>query len=96
MHPLRVRTEKEIARQVMARAIERGELVRPAQCSACRKPCTPHGHHPDYALPLRVVWLCAGCHAGRHALDRIGKPRTKWWRYRAASERPRPGMAWPV
>lgn len=26
-----------------------------------------HAHHPDYAEPLKVVWLCHLCHRREHA-----------------------------
>lgn len=48
-------------------ALRSGSLVRPGKCAVCRKICKPHGHHRDYAKPLRVQWLCAKCHFSVHS-----------------------------
>lgn len=54
--------EKRRAQQIVADAIRRGELVRPDRCASCLRDCKPDAHHPDYAAPLRVEWLCKTCH----------------------------------
>lgn len=56
-HPGHVR-----AHHIVQNEIRTGRLVRPKACSQCGKPCKPEAHHPDYAIPLSVVWLCKTCH----------------------------------
>lgn len=55
--------EKQRVHQVVARAIKRGELVRPAQCAECGREGRIEAHHEDYSRPLDVVWCCPRCHA---------------------------------
>lgn len=49
-----------------------GQLARqlngsqPEACSWCGKAAKLVKHHPDYAKPLEVVWLCRVCHAAIH------------------------------
>lgn len=46
-----------------------------------RKPCEKCGsvnsqmHHPDYAKPLKVKWLCRPCHLRLHRNDRRAPAR---------------------
>jgi hypothetical protein len=47
-------------------ALKTGQLMRPLFCDRCRGAGCIHGHHEDYAKPLRVTWLCARCHLARH------------------------------
>jgi hypothetical protein len=56
------------ARAALARAIKRGDMVRPDVCEDCGQcPETVlHGHHPDHSKQLEVEWLCNPCHAKRH------------------------------
>jgi len=55
-------------RTIYQRALIRGMLLRPKQCSQClmvpRR--TLEGHHPDYSKPLEVIWLCHKCHRTLH------------------------------
>jgi len=82
---------KQRARSAVKRAITAGVLVRPDQCSRCKKPAGTgsdgrslmHGHHHDYTKPLEVEWLCFHCHVeetneqGQYAIgERNG--RTKY------------------
>ena len=39
-----------------------GKLVAPELCEGCGLPARLEKHHPDYAQPLLVVWLCKPCH----------------------------------
>jgi len=54
------------AHQKLKQAIRAGDVSRPERCSRCDADCTPEGHHPDYNMPLKVVWLCVPCHATTH------------------------------
>lgn len=48
-------------------ALQRGELVKASACAWCgAEECPIDGHHPDYARPLMVVWLCQPCHRRHH------------------------------
>jgi hypothetical protein len=44
-------------------ALRDGKLTKPALCEGCGLPRRLDKHHPDYAQPLLVVWLCKPCHA---------------------------------
>jgi|SRR6267143_110360 len=52
---------KYAARRAMYNAVRRGALVR-RPCRVCGNPRS-EGHHPDYAKPLEVDWLCRTHHA---------------------------------
>ncbi|WP_443700185.1 hypothetical protein [Pseudomonas sp.] len=62
--------DHEKAHRLVRSAVERGELVRPDECSKCgaapkRKvdgKSAIQGHHEDYNKPLDVEWICAKCH----------------------------------
>jgi aldehyde:ferredoxin oxidoreductase len=60
--------EKNLAHKAVARAIEKGTIVRPDNCSRCFVICVPHAHHFDYDKPLEVIWLCASCHGLEHMI----------------------------
>lgn len=50
------------------KALRAGTLTRPLDCAWCgRRHERIEGHHPDYARPLMVVWLCRPCHLRHHA-----------------------------
>jgi hypothetical protein len=59
--------EKRRVQQRFSEAVKAGRIVRPEACSACLKPCKPHGHHDDYSKPYDVRWLCQQCHNAHHA-----------------------------
>ena len=50
------------------KAIRQGRLRPATHCEACgRLPKkSVRGYHPDYALPLEVIWLCGRCHKLYH------------------------------
>lgn len=48
-------------------ALKRGLLKPPGICEHCGNSAKIHGHHSDYAEPLKVNWLCASCHMQLHA-----------------------------
>ena len=59
------------ARMAVARAVAKGELTRPENCSQCdRTDLRIDGHHEDYNKPLNVEWLCSECHGLRHRKER--------------------------
>ena len=64
--------EKATARQILNRAVRRGEIVKPSVCSQCYRGgeySRIEGHHDDYSRPLEVVWLCAVCHRRKHTQE---------------------------
>ena len=74
------------ARQLVAKAIQSGTLVRPEACERCGcRGQTADGrafvqahHHRGYDFPLDVEWLCGKCHAvedGRAAGEDNGRAK---------------------
>lgn len=61
--------EHERARRRVYKALTRGHMTRPNECSKCRKICKPDAHHEDYTKPLEITWLCRICH--RHAQGKL-------------------------
>ncbi len=57
---------KDTAHNVVERAVNRGELVRPDSCPECGSGGRIEGHHADYDRPLDVEWLCQACHSQKH------------------------------
>lgn len=55
--------EKRRAHVVLHRALRAGKVMRPENCSECKKNCKPDGHHEDYSKPLDVIWICRACHS---------------------------------
>lgn len=62
----KIKHHEKLAKMAVARAIKRGDLVRPEACDKCSKICKPEGHHFDYTKRLDVMWLCKSCHAREH------------------------------
>jgi len=59
--------EKIKARDKVQRAIKSGKLIKPDNCSNCKERTSRvQAHHEDYNQPLKVEWLCIGCHRLRH------------------------------
>lgn len=58
--------EKLKARQLVRAAVRNGNITKPSNCDICGSEQRLQGHHPDYREPLRVIWLCSGCHANIH------------------------------
>lgn len=51
------------AHAAVARAVRRGELIRPEKCEECGGPGRRiEAAHHDYTKPLDVRWLCSSCH----------------------------------
>ena len=55
-------SERKLAYNTLKCAIERGEIIRPDNCSRCNIKSDIIGHHEDYSRPLEVIWLCYKCH----------------------------------
>lgn len=70
------RAEKEAARRLVYRAIENGQMSRPDTCGICgASDVAVDAHHPDYARPLDVEWVCGTCHAELHASSHVRQRR---------------------
>lgn len=66
-------TEHDQARQKLKDAVKSGKIIRPSTCSDCGDPGRRiDAHHPDYARPYDVEWLCTRCHGVRHRKQRTG------------------------
>jgi hypothetical protein len=65
---------KDVKNQV-ARALRRGDLVRPDSCSRCGRTSRIEAAHADYNQPLAVTWLCRSCHVMWDAWE----PKTRLW-----------------
>ena len=61
----RVRGEKVIARDLLNRAVRRGDIKTPKICSECLLEKKLTAHHPDYSKPLTVEWKCYECHGSQ-------------------------------
>ena len=63
----RQRDPKKVkARNIIYRAIVKGEINKPTVCSLCGHDGIINGHHRDYNKPLEVIWLCTHCHHNVH------------------------------
>lgn len=49
---------------------ERHHRKAPDHCQMCGLPKKLERHHPDYNLPLLIVWLCKPCHVIADAVRR--------------------------
>ncbi|KKN40017.1 hypothetical protein LCGC14_0737880 [marine sediment metagenome] len=59
--------EKDKARDLVHKALKSGKLIKPDNCRDCKRRTNRlHAHHEDYNQPLKVKWLCVGCHRERH------------------------------
>ncbi len=68
-HPLTPEQRKKKNARSMARTYWLRGKLRQKPCRHCgdsRSEC----HHPDYARPLFVIWLCRPCHLRLHAAKR--------------------------
>ena len=68
---------RRTARLTLRKAMSRGILQRPKACSVCGACPKFEGHevkivahHPDYAKPLWIRWLCIDCHQVAHSMGR--------------------------
>ncbi len=58
--------DRRAANTLLGNAARDGRISKPDVCSKCGCGGIIHGHHPDYTLPLEVVWLCPTCHKAVH------------------------------
>jgi predicted DNA-binding protein YlxM (UPF0122 family) len=63
----------DAAQNKLEKAIQRGAIPRGITCERCGYSGTfkdgrtaIQAHHPDYAKPLEVIWLCQRCHHDEH------------------------------
>lgn len=61
----RENAEKQLAHNLVAKALRTGELVR-QPCEVCNS-FAVEGHHADYSKPLDVNWLCVEHHREEHS-----------------------------
>ena len=61
---------KKKARMKVNNLIRHGKLRRNLFCLRCFEKKRTYAHHPDYAKPLVVEWLCQDCHDKEHYDDR--------------------------
>lgn len=59
---------KLAAHNAVAKAILRGKMTPWPVCAVPECCDKPQAHHPDYDLPLDVVWLCDAHHKEAHAM----------------------------
>lgn len=57
--------ERRAAHVAVGYAIKRGDIT-PWPCMICGKEA--EAHHPDYSMPLDVVWLCHAHHRQTHEM----------------------------
>ena len=50
------------AHSEIAKALRKGELIKPKQCEMCGREGYLYAHHWDYDKPLLVTWVCFACH----------------------------------
>jgi len=63
--------EKYHCHNVLNAAVRDGKLIKSTSCQECGiSGVKIHGHHPDYAKPFDVMWLCPACHGRQHRLER--------------------------
>jgi transposase-like protein len=59
--------EKIAAYEYVRKALKEGTLKRPGVCSVCGASGNIVQHHPNYARPLHVRWVCQSCHLKIHS-----------------------------
>ena len=60
-----------LAHLTVTNALRLGVIVR-QPCAICGDP-KAEAHHPDYDLPLTVIWLCRPHHRAHHATVKGGR-----------------------
>lgn len=70
--------QKQAASVKISYLVNNGRIERPRLCSECGiAKDRIEGHHPDYAQPLKVTWLCRKCHRDLHTYLRKSDPE-RW------------------
>ena len=67
---------KIVTQSKLQAAVERGDIVKPLECSQCGQATASldmHGHHSDYEKALEVQWLCRQCHGDEHRGIRLAR-----------------------
>jgi hypothetical protein len=54
------------AHSLVTKAIKDGVLIPSSNCEDCGVAAKTIAHHDDYSKPLKVRWVCSGCHASIH------------------------------
>jgi len=62
----RNKKERQLATNLVYRAKQKGELIKPKTCLCCDCERSLQAHHRDYNKPLDVMWLCSKCHGFIH------------------------------
>lgn len=57
------------ARSYTKMYVKRGVLKK-LPCFFCKNKKV-QAHHYDYSKPLKVIWMCAGCHIKFHKLEKM-------------------------
>lgn len=68
-HPMTEERRWKESVRAMARGYSRRGRLRQKPCRHCGESRSER-HHPDYARPLFVIWLCRPCHLMLHANKR--------------------------
>lgn len=68
---------KAKARRAVYKAVKSGRIVKPETCQWCGSLERLEGHHTDYSEPLKVAWLCDGCHQIADSILR-GRLEPEW------------------
>lgn len=58
--------EARKAHSILGNAVRSGKIIK-QPCQVCGDTYRTHGHHKDYAEPLKVEWYCAKHHQRHHA-----------------------------
>lgn len=62
--------ERRAAHIALDNAVRDGRVMAWPVCAVPECDCKPEAHHPDYSMPLDVVWLCDQHHKATHKLAR--------------------------
>lgn len=72
--------KRRIARRVLQNAIKEDKIHAANCCEVCGKKAKTFGHHTDYGQPLKITWVCHGCHyevhKANHPLNPDNVPQT--------------------